>query len=101
MGKLHYGSGELVEYSTDIITESNDYQVIHLTLTSETKDLRYRISPDTRASDIQVIKRELDDALEVVTTTDENIEISENLERDYIFITFPSGVRKQYTAQLI
>ena len=61
----------------------------------------YIISKDTRHPDLEVIKSEIRNGLQIVKNNGGDIEFHEYVERDYIFVKFPSGQEKQYTGRKI
>lgn len=101
MGKLNFNSGLILEYSVNIIQETNDrrtFNVIHMNITSETIDLKYRISSDDNHPDLNIICQELNSGLNQAFNSELPFGISEYSERMYIFITYPDGNTKKYTA---
>lgn len=102
MGYLHLNSGLISDYSVEIVNESNDYRVIHLSIYTDVSIVSYRICTDTRQPNIDNIYRNLNDALlSVKTNANISLNINEYLERNYIFITYPDGNIIQYTASRI
>ena len=99
MGYLQLNTGLIADYSIELVNESVDYRVIHLSICTDVSFVTYRICADIREPDID---ENLSNALEFVKTNEEaNIKIHEYLERMYIFITYPDGKTIQYTANRI
>jgi len=102
MGYLQLNTGLIADYSIELVNESVDYRVIHLSICTDVSFVTYRICADIREPDIDRIYENLSNALEFVKTNEEaNIKIHEYLERMYIFITYPDGKTIQYTANRI
>ena len=101
MGQLNFNSGLIQDYSVDIVQETSDdhtFGVIYMSITSETVNLKYRISSDERHPDLNVIHQDLNAGLSQAVNSELPFGINEYHERTYIFITYPNGDIKQYTA---
>lgn len=102
MGYLQLNTGLIADYSIELVNETVDYKVIHLSIYTDVSSVAYRICADIRQPDIDRIYENLSNALEFAKTNEEaNIKIHEYLERNYIFITSPDGNSIQYTANRI
>lgn len=103
MGTLNFNSDDIQEISIERITETkNDYtfDVIHLGVISETRNLKYRISGDERFT-IDYIESKLNQFKDEILHPDSSFGINEYLERFYIYVTYPDGETDQYTAHKI
>lgn len=101
MGRLISNPCEITNFSTDIVTESANFDVIHLTIDTEDGPLKYRICCDDREPSLSTIQKDLNAGLSQVVNGNVDIEFSEYPERSYLFIKYPNGVTKQYTATKI
>lgn len=101
MGRLHLNSGTITNWNLELVTEENGHQVLHLELESETDQVKYRISEDTREPDLAMIQKDIRDTLDDVSEKDIDLIVDENPERNYLHITLKDGTRKQYTANKI
>ncbi len=104
MGKFNLNSGVIQNFDVNLTQETNEgytFDVIYLRICSETVDVSYRINSDERHPNINIIYNSLKVGLQQAQNSDLSFEISEYLERSYIFVTYPDGQVMQYTAQRI
>ena len=104
MAKLNLNSGAIQSFDVTLAQETKDghtLDVVHMSITSETADVRYRVVSDTRHPDINIIHQDLDSGLNQAINSDFPFGINEYLERAYIFVTYPNGETAQYTATRI
>jgi hypothetical protein len=99
MGYLHCGIIE--EFTINKVKEKHEtgiHEVLHLSITTDMSLIQYRICPDYRAPDIEIIRNDLKKGLTAAKNPDIHFGINEYFERNYIFIEYPNGESKQYTA---
>lgn len=102
---MKYDKSTLASIDINVVTEkhpSGDLDVIHFklkTVTNKTK--KYRICTDDRHPDLGRIHQHLLDIKKETQTNFAKIEISEYLERMYIFVKCTGFEQAQYTAQKI
>lgn len=105
MGKLHVNSGIIQQFNVSLHQETysdgGNFNVVHLEVLSESVHVKYRVCADTRNPDINIIKNDLESGLNQAASSSFSFEISEYLERNYIFVTYPNGTIIQYTASRI
>ena len=101
MGRLIFNPCEIIDFDICVVKEREDFEVIHLTIKTEDGCLKYRICSDEREPNLSMIQRELNSGLSKARDDDADIEITEYMERDYLFVRYPDGTSKQYTAQKI
>ncbi|HNZ28075.1 MAG TPA: hypothetical protein PK385_04350 [Spirochaetota bacterium] len=100
MGYLNLNSGTIQNFSVSQVAESSDLIVVHVTIDTDLGTTKYRICEDTRAT-IKDIINDFNNGLNTAKSSDADFYINEYQERDYIFVTFPNGETKQYTAKRI
>lgn len=103
MGKLHYNSGEIINLEIERVEESrpnltSSFEVIHLTIVSEYLTIKYRVSGDANYT-LDYIEQKLNEAKNIVMSSDKSLGINEYLERSYIYIFYPDGDMQKYTGQ--
>ena len=104
MGNLNINSGQIQAYSVQVVTENNPsgtIDVIHLSITSEYDNVKYRICTDERHPDLKVIEQDLLQGLATAHQGTADFGINEYLARSYIFVSYPNGSTAQYTADKI
>lgn len=101
MGRLIFNPCKIIKFDVRIVKEDENSEVIHLTIETEDDCLKYRICSDKREPDLSLIQRDLNAGLAKVLEEDADVEIREYMERDYLFVRYPDGTSKQYTAQKI
>lgn len=100
MGYFIRNKGCISDYTIEIIKESENFSSIRLAIVTDICSISYRVCADSRHPDLQEIYSDLAEALAFVKENENAVfEISEFLERAYIFITYPNGNTRQYTAQ--
>lgn len=100
MGTLKVNSskvGQVSEFKVENIIE--DHECLHLTIISNVRSVKYRITADVRHKDLNIVKKDLEKLKLDVLNGDYGVKIREDLERFYIHITYPNSSKKQYTAQ--
>ena len=101
MGRLIFNPCEITNFDVRIVKEREDFEVIHLTIETEDNCLKYRVCSDEREPDLSLIQRDLYSGLSKVRDDNADIEIEEYMQRDYLFVRYPDGTSKQYTARKI
>jgi hypothetical protein len=99
MGYFDLNSGTIQDFKVEEIVEESDFKVLHLTIETDLGTVKYRICADLNEGPLGVIRNNLNEALDQVKNSENRFGINEYLVRDYIFITFPDGNIKKYTAQ--
>lgn len=101
MGYLNLNRGYLQDFDLQIINEKG-YDVLYVTIWTDVNSVKYRISTDERHPNLIQIQNDFRTGLTLAKNTEAVIDISEYLERMYIFVTFPNTSDiKQYTASKI
>lgn len=91
--------GSIEDYN---INDVNDVSIEVSIFTDSSKGEHiYRISKDDRHPDLQAIKNEINNGLQIAKNNGGDIEFHEYGERDYIFVRFPDGRQEQYTGRRI
>ncbi|OWV09653.1 hypothetical protein [Fibrobacter sp. UWB5] len=101
MGRLILNPCAITNFTINIVKENANLDVIHLTIDTEDGSLKYRICCDDREPNLLSIQNQLNAGLSQVLNGNVDIELREYIERDYLFIKYPNGVTKQYTARKI
>lgn len=101
MGRLIFNPCAITDYSVNIVQENPNFQVIHLTIVSEDQTLKYRIWADEREPNLSSIQNDLNAGLSKACSEDTDIEVTEYTARDYLFVKYPNGISKQYSARKI
>jgi hypothetical protein len=99
MGYFGINVGEIGGFEVEEIVEGGDHKVLHLSITNYSGLTKYRIHSDTREPDLNLIKKNLEEGFQLAKDTDNKIIIHEYLQRAYIFVEYPNGETKQYSAQ--
>lgn len=101
MGRLIFNPCAIISYSVTTVQENPELQVIHLTIVSEDQTLKYRIWADEREPNLSSILAELNAGFSNARNGNSDIEVTEYTERDYLFVKYPNGISKQYSARKI
>jgi hypothetical protein len=99
MGYFDLNSGTIQDFKVEEIVETAGFRVLHLTIETDLGVVKYRICADLNEGPLEVIRDNLNKALEYVKNNESHFGINEYLVRSYIFIRFPDGNVKKYTAQ--
>jgi len=101
MGYFDLNSGTIADFKVQefIEKENDNFKVLHLTIETNLAVTKYRICADRNEGPLEVIKDNLNEAKEQVKNSESRFGINEFLERNYIFVTYPDGKVKKYTAQ--
>jgi hypothetical protein len=100
MGLLSYGIIRGFEITE--IDEENNHKVLHLSIQTDFCTMKYRISTDIRAPDLNVIKNDIHGALlKAKNNEGVNFTMGEFAERYYLFIKDANDITKQYTGNRI
>ncbi|MBB4267833.1 ABC-type Na+ transport system ATPase subunit NatA [Roseospira visakhapatnamensis] len=98
MGKLHLNSSFIINYSVRIV-QTEDYPYVFVEIFTEAQSLSYKIVTDENFSDINYIYQRLQNGISsAANNVNDNLEIGEYLERNYVFFTYPDGTQDKYTA---
>lgn len=92
-GEVNEEKYSVKEYSVKV--DVDDRRLILSFITSDDIEIKYDIHADTRASDINLIKKHLDEEYEKAEKERITYEISEYPERNYIYVGGEN--LKQYT----
>jgi hypothetical protein len=100
MGYFDLNSRTIEDFKVEVVEEGS-YKVIHLSIESEMPTIKYRICADLRQGPLEVIKNNLYEALNQVKNSErDHFGIYEDVQKgNSIFVIFPDGSKKQYTAQ--
>lgn len=99
MGYFDLNSGTIQDFKVEEIVEENNYKVLHLTIETDMATVKYRICADLNEAPLEGIRDNLNEALNQIKNNEGRFGINEYLVRHYIYITFPDGNVKKYTAQ--
>lgn len=102
---MKYDKSTLASIEIDVVTEnhpSGNLDVIHFKLVTFANKIKtYRISADTRHPDLGRIHQHLLNVRNEINNNFAKMEISEYLERMYIFVKCTGFEQVQYTANKI
>jgi hypothetical protein len=101
MGKFGVNYGKIQGFEIKEIQETPDCKVLHLGVYNDAGWTKYRICDDIREPDLNLIRKNLEEGLTQAQSTDKDFMINEYIERDYIFVKYPNGETKQYSAQRV
>jgi len=94
-----YSRGLLQNYDIKIDKNNAGVDNIFLTIYTNVNVIRYIIWSDRRHPDLNLIYNDLINGLNRAKNSANIVfEISEDPERMYIFVTYPDGITKQYSA---
>jgi hypothetical protein len=101
MGYFDLNPETIEDFKVEEVVVSPGFKVIDLTIETDKQTVKYRICADSNQGPLEVIKDNLNEALNQVRNSESRFGITEYLVRHYIYVTFPDGNIKQYTAKKI
>jgi hypothetical protein len=99
MGKFGVNYSTIQDFKIEEVQETSGSIVLHLSVFNDAGQTKYRICHDRNEPDLNLIKTSLETGLQQAFNTDKDFIINEYLERSYIYVNYPDGETKQYTAQ--